>query len=333
MSTYGTAVQEKNDIDASQEQATKTTSSDLTTQVLTDYYQQFFDYQRLYQQELKRSPSFTEISSLTLMAEVEQKQHNKHSEEQVQQPIKINIPKNSRLHMRRTIETLYDATRNLLQTYGYDATSRQFVLFNPVFVWKTMIGQHINIHSSVLSQLSYYSSMIKQHFFYNFDLYTAYSVEHNAGTDMQQLEPLFNYTSVTIQNNLENIQQLIKELLEYAGYVREENHSWSASNRSTNSSSTSNTQDMLDCGLDWLKDLVNIYIKHSGPCPFSCSGMMKFFRSMHKELSDHEFHVVTCTIEQHFGNTSLRYIIHNFEQYVKTNYSTFPPWLQTIILV
>lgn len=87
---------------------------------------------------------------------------------------------------------------------------------------------------------------------------------------------------------------------------------------------------MIDEGVEWLRELVRVYVKYSGQVPVTSRQMILHFRDYIEAMCDKDFFTVVRNIEYHLGNSSLDLILNNFERWMKGHYFNLPQALQLV---
>lgn len=88
---------------------------------------------------------------------------------------------------------------------------------------------------------------------------------------------------------------------------------------------------MVDSGLEWLRDLVKVYMKYGGRVPCKPKQMILHFKDYIEVMADTDFFTVIHHIESRLGCSTLELIIRNFEHWVKNHHHTFTDALRLVI--
>lgn len=88
-----------------------------------------------------------------------------------------------------------------------------------------------------------------------------------------------------------------------------------------------------EVGLQWLHDLVKLYVDSEGELPCKPKQMMKHFQRVHHKLNDYDFGRLTTLIEHHIGNTTLTLITNNFHNWLRTNWQALGERLQSCFII
>lgn len=200
-------------------------------------------------------------------------------------------------------------------------------LTNMKMVWAHIIGFHINLSSCDYHNIqslcdkvaSLYSS---SHCCYDAIIRYVQSSQINSNT--------LKHTYIAykrISQFFDELQTVIPTFRQYVTYLLEMQ---SSSDSSYNSYDVDENNQV---GLEWLYELVKLYIDSEGELPCKPKQMMKHFQRTHHKLTDQKFHQLTSLIEHHFGNTTLHDITNNFHQWLQINWSIVPDGLKSCFII